>query len=1011
MLGPLTTANDLFFRYVCLSSPGCTDRGSTFGHPRREPAIDISGSPEDPRGRRGRVSTPSRRSRTMLITGATGFIGSRLATRAQEQGYLVKTFTRSDWAGKPEVHREDRYFGSLPDEIPPEAFRGVDVVVHCAADVRSEERSAWAVNVDGTNRLARMASSAGARTFVFLSSQSARPTAPSSYGRTKSAAEQELLKISNIQVVILRPGLVTGPGGRGLFAKMCRLVESLPVIPILGDAESTVQPIHVDDLCEGIIRCDRWAAELQGRILSVGAVQPVLLRDFLQEVALTRLGRRKPTWRIPLGPIEKAVRIAERIGLSLPVTSNNLKGLRGVENMDTERDLSRLGLSLRPLREMVSDDSRSANHQPREKDAVRVLLVGGGRVGLVHAITLSRTRGVVLAGVVDPKPAANSFLRGLGISVPAYRSLDEALTAGKADAAIIATPVSTHLPLTRLCLAGGLAVMVEKPLALAREQLGEYESLAAAYPDQPIHAGYVMVRNPQVFTLLDDLRSGRLGRVRGFCGFSLVSLIQRPSSGRWETVPSISGGGAYINGGAHVLSMIRAAFGDPVRVDAQAVRLHSPDVEDSIVATFEHPEFTGIHYCSWSIRGFPRQENSLVVWTDLGKLTLTGSVGVFERADGEISIRHQLDFDVGFNIAADYAGAGFTTEIADLVAACRTRQRGPMDVHEAVRIEQLLFDIYDASAQVKRFTPAATPLAPVASSSDERPPRLEFRSGSTGSPSPRRLLDLREVPLESVRRNISRLLSEATWSEVLLFPLQVRALPDLRRNNRLRATVPDFLNQSRLLSMGRVGDVLKEMQVGGVLAAARSGASLLPSERGPTFWVAAMGLLGAALHAVGSGFRGTILVHNYLTDFALSLRRFDMLAAMLAKCRRSCPAAKVGFHTNMASEMVDALRRVVAPIDHVSVLASPEAVGMLQWVRQLRDVARGSGIEVTVEVGLAPAIVHRAAFENAEGWGFGADAVLIGAAAEPTLAADRRNQLEHDWAEAFPGLTAPDSIP
>ena len=75
----------------------------------------------------------------MLITGATGFIGSRLATRALEHGYSVRTLTRSDWSGEPEVAHEGRHFGRLPEEVPAAAFPGVNVVVHCAADVRSDE--------------------------------------------------------------------------------------------------------------------------------------------------------------------------------------------------------------------------------------------------------------------------------------------------------------------------------------------------------------------------------------------------------------------------------------------------------------------------------------------------------------------------------------------------------------------------------------------------------------------------------------------------------------------------------------------------------------------------------------------------------------------------------------------------------------------------------------------------------------------------------------------------------
>src|SRR4051794_4124786 len=73
--------------------------------------------------------------RSLLITGATGFIGARLATAALERGYDVRTLTRGDWSSAPWISTSQRYFGSLPSQIPHSLCDGIDVVVHCAADV------------------------------------------------------------------------------------------------------------------------------------------------------------------------------------------------------------------------------------------------------------------------------------------------------------------------------------------------------------------------------------------------------------------------------------------------------------------------------------------------------------------------------------------------------------------------------------------------------------------------------------------------------------------------------------------------------------------------------------------------------------------------------------------------------------------------------------------------------------------------------------------------------------
>src|SRR5947209_5924899 len=394
--------------------------------------------------------------RTMLVTGATGFIGSRLATLALNRGYSVRTLTRADWVGSPSVPAELRYFGSLPEDIPEEAMQAVEVVVHCAAIADADEESSSAVNVQGTMRLARLARESGVQTFIFLSSQSARPDALSAYGKSKYAAERALMDMDGLNLIILRPGLVTGAGSRGLFQKMSRMVDTLPFIPLLGGGKSIVQPIHIDDLCAAIFQCDERSLEMQKRILNLGDPHGLSLAQFLQIIAEVRLGRRRVLFPIPLGPVEAGLRLAENLGVRLPINSNNLKGLKLVEKMETEADLADLNLTLRPIDEMVRNGAVFTDGEVSpEARTVRVLLIGAGRIGLVHALTLSRLKGVALSGVVDSKAGARAFLRRMGLRVHMFRSLEAALAETNVDGVVIATPPATHLSLARACVERG----------------------------------------------------------------------------------------------------------------------------------------------------------------------------------------------------------------------------------------------------------------------------------------------------------------------------------------------------------------------------------------------------------------------------------------------------------------------------------------------------------------------------------------------------------------------------
>lgn len=216
----------------------------------------------------------------LLITGASGFVGSALAARLLvERPDRVVAGVRSHTARLP-AGLPRRVLGDLTSRNPSEdLLEDIDVLVHAAARVHVMHDEAGdplaeyrRVNVDGTLHLARQAASAGVRRFIFISSikvngestqpgrafraeDAAAPTDP--YAVSKLEAEEGLRQIadhSSMELVVIRPPLVYGPGVGANFREMMRwIVRGVP-LP-LGAIHNRRSLISIDNLVDLVMTC------------------------------------------------------------------------------------------------------------------------------------------------------------------------------------------------------------------------------------------------------------------------------------------------------------------------------------------------------------------------------------------------------------------------------------------------------------------------------------------------------------------------------------------------------------------------------------------------------------------------------------------------------------------------------------------------------------------------------------------------------------------------------------
>jgi nucleoside-diphosphate-sugar epimerase len=203
----------------------------------------------------------------VLVTGATGFVGSHVAQAFVEAGYEVRVGARASsnlrWISNLDTERVPLDVRGEPEDIS-RAVESVDVVVHAAGITRARRpEDYYSVNAGGTDKLAAAALRAGVRRFVLISSLAARgPDGPASgdhpesdYGRSKLEAENHLRSLEGrMEAVVLRPAAVYGPRDTDLLP-LFRLANA-GWLPVPSGAGS-LQPLYAEDAARAALAAAR----------------------------------------------------------------------------------------------------------------------------------------------------------------------------------------------------------------------------------------------------------------------------------------------------------------------------------------------------------------------------------------------------------------------------------------------------------------------------------------------------------------------------------------------------------------------------------------------------------------------------------------------------------------------------------------------------------------------------------------------------------------------------------
>jgi NADH dehydrogenase len=236
----------------------------------------------------------------IVVTGGTGFIGQQVVNRLLETGddQIVVT------SRNPEAHgrrhgRIEMAQAFAGDSISlAKAFTRADVVVHALqfpnhpVEDPSRGRTYMEVDGKGTQVAARVAKAMGVRRFVYLSGAGAGQDRPQAWFKAKDLAETAIRE-AGLEYTILRPSWIYGPKDRSMnrFVFFCRY---LPVVPVIGNGKTRVDPISVKDLARCVVEAVR-REDAKDKVFALGGPESLTMDEIVRTIqALVRGSRPWP---------------------------------------------------------------------------------------------------------------------------------------------------------------------------------------------------------------------------------------------------------------------------------------------------------------------------------------------------------------------------------------------------------------------------------------------------------------------------------------------------------------------------------------------------------------------------------------------------------------------------------------------------------------------------------------------------------------------------------------------
>ena len=288
----------------------------------------------------------------LLIIGASGFIGSHLCKSLK---HANRPFVRLVRASQTEIPKTTGLRVKWPEETRKLDLSPFSAVVHLGVGRIKQSMTSEEMERDYLQPLEGILEAIKITNpschLIFFSSQSAYEGAPGKYGKMKFESE-ERIKQSGTNYTLFRPGLVFGEGATGLLARIGRVIQFSPLVPLPGSKSALIQPVSVNQLTQAILSVLSEPQRHRNRLYPL-AYPPLPFREFLRMFGKA-LGLRRIYLPVPGWLVEWTLTLLEWISREPSFTRSNWYGLVNLRKMDCEASWEALQIRISPLEEEFS---------------------------------------------------------------------------------------------------------------------------------------------------------------------------------------------------------------------------------------------------------------------------------------------------------------------------------------------------------------------------------------------------------------------------------------------------------------------------------------------------------------------------------------------------------------------------------------------------------------------------------------------------------------------------------